>query len=381
MEEHKNLQTPPAEVDALVNSVAQQESEEERQERERLAKLEACVVSLRANFPPDDDLLEINDERCFARKELIAIKAKAKQGKSTLEMILIAALLCGKWHYVRRLADVRPRILYIDTEMKPADTQLMNRKAMHLAELPETEDVPEATFINLRRQTADECQQALTDLLKKYHPDIVFIDGIVDLLLNFNDLEESQALIRKLLALAEEFNCCLVNVLHTNKAIDDHNMRGHLGSFLTQKASLVFNCKKDPASHIVTVSCSESRHAPIPDFTFAFDSEGYPISAEALVQAMREEKADLKAEQRAKEEAENRAKWLKAVKLILAQHNGCIKQSLLVKQLQTSFDCERNLCYAMLRKLKSHELIVEKDKLIRLPEKEADLFVNEESAT
>lgn len=381
MEELKNLQNPPAEVDALVNSVAQQESEEERQERERLAKLEACVVSLRANFPPDDDLLEINDERCFARKELIAIKAKAKQGKSTLEMILIAALLCGKWHYVRRLADVRPRILYIDTEMKPADTQLMNRKAMHLAELPETEDVPEATFINLRRQTADECQQALTDLLKKYHPDIVFIDGIVDLLLNFNDLEESQALIRKLLALAEEFNCCLVNVLHTNKAIDDHNMRGHLGSFLTQKASLVFNCKKDPASHIVTVSCSESRHAPIPDFTFAFDREGYPISADALLQAMREEKADLKAEQREKEEAENRAKWLKAVKLILAQHNGCIKQSLLVKQLQTSFDCERNLCYAMLRKLKSHELIVEKDKLIRLPEKEANLFVNEESAT
>lgn len=381
MEEYKNLQNPPAEVDALVNSVAQQESEEERQERERLAKLEACVVSLRTNFPPDDDLLEINDERCFARKELIAIKAKAKQGKSTLEMILIAALLCGKWHYVKRLADVRPRMLYIDTEMKPADTQLMNRKAMHLAELPETEDVPEATFINLRRQTADECQQALTDLLKKYHPDIVFIDGIVDLLLNFNDLEESQALIRKLLALAEEFNCCLVNVLHTNKAIDDHNMRGHLGSFLTQKASLVFNCKKDPASHIVTVSCSESRHAPIPDFTFAFDSEGYPISADALLQAMREEKADLKAEQREKEEAENRAKWLKAVKLILAQHNGCIKQSLLVKQLQTSFDCERNLCYAMLRKLKSHELIVEKDKLIRLPEKEADLFVNEESAT
>ena len=381
MEENRNLQNPPAEVDALVNSVAQQESEEERQERERLAKLEACVVSLRTNFPPDDDLLEINDECCFARKELIAIKAKAKQGKSTLEMILIAALLCGKWHYVRRLADVRPRMLYIDTEMKPADTQLMNRKAMHLAELPETEDVPEATFINLRRQTADECQQALTDLLKKYHPDIVFIDGIVDLLLNFNDLEESQALIRKLLALAEEFNCCLVNVLHTNKAIDDHNMRGHLGSFLTQKASLVFNCKKDPASHIVTVSCSESRHAPIPDFTFAFDREGYPISADALLQAMREEKADLKAEQREKEEAENRAKWLKAVKLILAQHNGCIKQSLLVKQLQTSFDCERNLCYAMLRKLKSHELIVEKDKLIRLPEKEADLFVNEESAT
>ena len=51
MEENKNLQTPPAEVDALVNSVAQHESEEERLERERWAKLEACVISLRTNFP------------------------------------------------------------------------------------------------------------------------------------------------------------------------------------------------------------------------------------------------------------------------------------------------------------------------------------------
>ena len=357
MEELKNLQNPPAEVDALVNSVAQQESEEERQERERLAKLEACVVSLRANFPPDDDLLEINDERCFARKELIAIKAKAKQGKSTLEMILIAALLCGKWHYVRRLADVRPRILYIDTEMKPADTQLMNRKAMHLADLPETEDVPEATFINLRRQTADECQQALTDLLKKYHPDIVFIDGIVDLLLNFNDLEESQALIRKLLALAEEFNCCLVNVLHTNKATDDHNMRGHLGSFLTQKASLVFNCKKDAASNIVTVSCTESRHAPIADFTFAFDHEGYPTSAEELLQAMREEKAE-KRKEKAMSKLDEKQDFIKQV---LMEHGGIMDKADLIKIISQKFNICRATSYNLIKKLDPSQFSLSKD--------------------
>ena len=339
MEENKNLQTPPAEVDALVSSVAQQESEEERQERERLAKLEAFVVSLRTNYPPDDDLLEINEERCFARKELIA------------------TLLCGQWHYVRRLAYVRPRILYIDTEMKPADTQLMNRKAMHLAELPETEDVPEATFINLRRQTADECQQALTDLLKKYHPDIVFIDGIVDLLLNFNDLEESQALIRKLLALAEEFNCCLVNVLHTNKAIDDHNMRGHLGSFLTQKASLVFNCKKDAASNIVTVSCTESRHAPIADFTFAFDHEGYPTSAEALLQAMREEKAE-KRKEKAMSKLDEKQDFIKQV---LMEHGGIMDKADLIKIISQKFNICRATSYNLIKKLDPSQFSLSKD--------------------
>ena len=374
MEENKNLQTPPAEVDALVNSVAQQESEEERQERERLAKLEACVVSLRTNYPPDDDLLEINEERCFARKELIAIKAKAKQGKSTLEMILIATLLCGQWHYVRRLADTRPRMLYIDTEMKPADTQLMNRKAMHLAELPETEDVPEATFINLRRQTADECQQALTDLLKKYRPDIVFIDGIVDLLLNFNDLEESQALIRKLLALAEEFNCCLVNVLHTNKATDDHNMRGHLGSFLTQKASLVFNCKKDAASNIVTVSCTESRHAPIADFTFAFDREGYPISADELLQKKEEEKAKEKAMAKQKMNDDR----YQVVFDALTDLGGSAKNSDLKRELHKRLKLSECSCNRIIQELVNKGRLHKLDKIISFFNQEQSQIVFDE---
>ena len=283
---HALPQTPPATVDELVGSVAQMETDEQRAKRERLERLRSRVVSLGTLYPPDDDLLEVCGERCFARKELIAIKAKAKNGKSTLEMIFVAALLNGGWGRVRRLAGACPRILFIDTEMKMADTQLINRKAMRMAGLPESADLPQVTFYNLRSFTAPECRQALDDLLELVAPDIVFIDGIVDMLHNFNDLEGSQALVRELLALAEAHNCCIVSVLHTNKSIEDQNMRGHLGSFLVQKASLVFHCRKE--DNFIRVSCSESRHAPIPDFTFTFDSEGNPISADEMLMTSRE---------------------------------------------------------------------------------------------
>lgn len=363
---HALPQTPPATVDELVGSVAQMETDEQRAKRERLERLRSRIVSLSTVYPPDDDLLEVCGERCFARKELIAIKAKAKNGKSTLEMIFVAALLNGGWGRVRRLASACPRVLFIDTEMKMADTQLINRKAMRMASLPETADLPQVTFYNLRSFTAPECRQALDDLLGLVAPDIVFIDGIVDMLHNFNDLEESQTLVRELLSLAEAHNCCIVSVLHTNKAIEDQNMRGHLGSFLVQKASLVFHCRKE--DNIIHVSCSESRHAPIPDFTFTFDSEGNPISADEMLMTSRELQRQQRMEEKKMKKETEEAEQLNAIKQILFENDGRIKQSQLASELKDRLNCAINQAYLILRKLRARKLLVVEKGFISLSE-------------
>lgn len=363
---HALPQTPPATVDELVGSVAQMETDEQRAKRERLERLRSRIVSLSTVYPPDDNLLEVCGERCFARKELIAIKAKAKNGKSTLEMIFVAALLNGGWGRVRRLASACPRILFIDTEMKMADTQLINRKAMRMAGLPESADLPQVTFYNLRSFTAPECRQALDDLLGLVAPDIVFIDGIVDMLHNFNDLEGSQALVRELLSLAEAHNCCIVSVLHTNKAIEDQNMRGHLGSFLVQKASLVFHCRKE--DNFIRVSCSESRHAPIPDFTFTFDSEGYPIPADELLMASRELQRQQRMEEKRMKKETEEAEQLNAIKQILFENDGRIKQSQLASELKDRLNCAINQAYLILRKLRARKLLVVEKGFISLSE-------------
>ena len=81
-------------------------------------------------------------------------------------------------------------------------------------------------------------------------------------------------------------------------------MRGHLGTILSQKASNVFKCEKEPITNIVTVSCDDYRHAPIPSWSFSFDQHGNPLCADELVaqieadkEAAKERKSEIKKQQ------------------------------------------------------------------------------------
>ena len=290
-------------IDKMVEEAALQESEEERRNREMNDELMKYVVHADAEFPPEENLLEIDNVGCFALKDLVAIKAKQKAGKSTLIGILIAAMLCGKWNKVKRIFDRQIRILYIDTEMKERDTNKLNHKVLRMAKLP-IKQVEGLYFINLRKLTTQECRDIVPRFIEILRPDIVFIDGIVDLVSDFNGVEESQSVVREHLMLAEKFNCCICEVLHVNKARDDNNMRGHLGTILSQKASNVFECQKDKIMNIVTVSCDDYRNAPVPSWSFMFDQHGDPICADELVaqieadkEAAKERKSEIKKQQ------------------------------------------------------------------------------------
>lgn len=74
-------------------------------------------------------------------------------------------------------------------------------------------------------------------------PDIVILDGIKDLMTDINDAVQATIIMEKLMALAKEQNCCIVCVLHQNKSEQDRNMRGSIGTELTNKAFEVFQCE------------------------------------------------------------------------------------------------------------------------------------------
>ena len=74
-------------------------------------------------------------------------------------------------------------------------------------------------------------------------PDIVILDGIKDLMTDINDAVQATIIMEKLMALAKEMNCCIVCVLHQNKSEQDRNMRGSIGTELTNKAFEVFQCE------------------------------------------------------------------------------------------------------------------------------------------
>ena len=324
-------------IDKLVEEAAFQESEEERRSREMRDELLKYVVHADAEFPPEENLLEINHVGCFALKDLVAIKAKQKAGKSTLIGILIAAMICGQWNKVKRVFDRQIKILYIDSEMKERDTNKLNHKVLRMAKFP-IQKVEGLHFVNLRKLTTQECRNIVPRFIEVLRPDIVFIDGIVDLVSDFNGVEESQSVVREHLMLAEKFNCCICEVLHVNKARDDNNMRGHLGTILSQKASNVFECQKDKTMNIVTVSCDDYRNAPVPSWSFSFDEHGDPICADDVVAQMEADKEAEKGLQLAEKKKQENERRMVAVLKAFDSQNDWVR-----KDLETFIGKELNL--------------------------------------
>lgn len=269
-------------ADAIILGAAEQPTQEEMERRELVNKLLQYRVSAKDEFPPEVCLLEVDGVPFFAKGDIHAIKAKQKQGKTNAIAIMVAAILCGKWGRLKGILE-GAKVLVIDTEQKNADTQLVYNRTLELAGLPKEDIYERFQTFAFRALDTEQKLNAVKALIMEFKPDIVFVDGVVDLMGNFNEVDDSKAIIEELLRMTTKevsgFDPAIVCVLHTNKAAEDHNMRGHAGTMLAQKAGNVFEVKKD--NHIITVHNSDSRHQEVPSWSFMFDAQGNIIDADA----------------------------------------------------------------------------------------------------
>lgn len=217
-------------------------------------------------------LFSIGGIPTIPRAEFIGIKGRAKMGKSQFEYLLISVMLAGLSRgNIKPLLD-KYKILLFDTEQSQASLKKCCQRALKYAGLPiDKNDVRFIPFF-MRPLSIDERKQAIENAVREEHPDIIFIDGVRDLLQDFNSLEQSGNLIQWLLRLTAEYGCTIVSVLHQNKAKDDGNMRGHLGTELLNKLTDCFEVSKKDGKFIV--SCTDSRNIQCPDIAFSIDANG-----------------------------------------------------------------------------------------------------------
>lgn len=286
-----------------------------------MLKIIECEVNTEKVYKPNEFILEYEGAKFLTKGDLHTIGAKQKAGKSTLIRILIAAILCGHWNKVKCIIPGL-KVVYLDTEQKGVDTQNALLQICKMANVDPKEAEQQLHMFNLRSLTTDEMKFSIQLLLENFKPDILFVDGIVDLCRDFNDVEASQDLvINFLLKQAEEHNCAIVSVLHTNKTDGYQELRGHLGAFLAQKGNCVFKCELDNNTNIVTVSLPTVRYAPVPDFYFTFDEDGMPIDAEQHFLEVQAEMAK-NAKLRKEEEMRQKMNERKDVILELVKANG-----------------------------------------------------------
>ena len=222
-------------------------------QRRELSDDELTPIELLARYrvtpttvlPPMETLFRAYDVPCFYRGELVAVCGKAKSGKTLFLSIIMACCLTNKVLALERVSgDGKPlRVLWLDTEQSQQSTQeIMLKRIIPLA--GDINGFDECFYsYNLRGLGYETRRELMEVAVNALHPDLVIIDGIKDLVTDINDAVQATQIMEQLMMLAQKNNCCIVNVLHQNKSEADLNMRGSIGTELTNKAFEVYRCE------------------------------------------------------------------------------------------------------------------------------------------
>lgn len=195
--------------------------------------------------------------------DIQAITGREKNGKTFVLVQLMAAILgskatgslCFNKGIAERLGH-EPKVLFIDTEQSLNDTLKVARRVHFLCGWEFKRANERFRLLHLREETdvRTRFNKAMT-AIDEMKPDAVFIDGIRDIMSDFNDLNESSVVIRELMAAATHNNCCIWCALHENSSGGnggDRKMRGHLGTELSHKVSDTLRSEKTVKDNDVT---------------------------------------------------------------------------------------------------------------------------------
>ena len=190
--------------------------------------------------------------------ELHIISGKPGHGKTGLMSQLMATCLCGQhgntrrrdvYHLVRQpdglqteeMVDVS--VLYIDTEQGKDDTIAIKNRVCSMAGIDYTKPTQQFTILRLR--DTELAQDRWRKILKAIHtvrPTDIFLDGMLDIVKDYNDQTECQPIVRRCMMTATEYDASLWAVLHENPLVD--KLVGVLGSITQRKVSEIFTVQK-----------------------------------------------------------------------------------------------------------------------------------------
>lgn len=334
-------------VNNIVDEAVKQPSNDEMQREQRRRELAALRISSCTVVEPEVPTLTVDGVGLFALSDIHALKGKQKCGKTTALKVCLAAWLKGQQFRVASGLK-EPHVLYLDTEQKRSDVKLIVTDVVQMTGLSPDYVDEHLHVYALRRRDYDKLLDDMRQLVSDLRPQVVVIDGIVEFVASFNDEALAKQLIHDLLVLSEERRLALVCVLHTNKADEDHNMRGHLGTMLAQKAGTVLECRKQDC--VITVTCTDARHQEMPQWSIMFDDEGTIVDADEQRRLALEQHRISIQERRKEAQAERQQERLNYALKVIRDHGGCIKRSELTDILIKKFELERSTVSRFIKK-------------------------------
>jgi hypothetical protein len=269
--------------------------------------LRPFLLDPRENYPEPYYMLEYNGVPFSTIGGIQAISGQKKNGKTFVLAQLMAAILgddCERVsHYLpglrvpdrtveyldhvrrpdlseeeRKKNPYKPSVLYVDTEMEKLNSAKVLRRVHWLCDWDMKEPNPRFHVLWLKNMPPDDAEKAhvkrwrlIKQAIEIVKPDIVFVDGIRDLLSSINDEEQGTMILAEMGYMAEQRHICIWNALHQNPRADEESkMRGWIGTELGNKVSdtLVSIKKKDATGVTFTVKQQDARGKDLDDWKF-----------------------------------------------------------------------------------------------------------------
>ena len=262
---------------------------------ELIAKLKKDRITADKELPPMEFLLKLFDVPCCPRGELVAFTGKAKSGKTFVMSMMMAAASAAEALAFRRTTFEPLQVLWIDTEQSDQSTQDILRNRLvpmvcggsdHPALTgtpPDSggEDIttfPEYLYdiFNVRTESWQERMPLLLAAIDLCRPDLVILDGVRDLVDDINNGQLAHDVTERLMRVAQQARCCIVCVIHQNKAAEDRTLRGSIGTELTNKAFEVYECEKLPDRTFVLTQKLTRKYDITDSLYFTVDDRGLP---------------------------------------------------------------------------------------------------------
>ena len=296
-ENNNNIQLPPAGGDPRAIQWEQ---------------LRPYLLDPRENYPEPYHILEFNDVGFGKIGGFGAISGQRKNGKTFLIAQLMAAILgCdGNERTKQYLPGLKvpdrtleflghpPKVLYVDTEMERLSSAKVLRRVHWLCGQDMSSPFPGDRFSvlwlkNVQKTDGMAIHRKRYDIIRMavdcIEPDVVFVDGLRDLLSSINDEESITNILNDFGCLAEERNINIWMALHQNPSkkedADDLKMRGWAGTEYGNKVSdtLVSIKNKTAAGVTFVVKQQDARDKDLDDWKFEITDDAGNLGVPRII--------------------------------------------------------------------------------------------------
>lgn len=195
------------------------------------------------------------------------IQGKAKSRKSYFISALASAGLSNQDVASTFRGYIDDKIVvYVDTEQGDYHAQRVKKRILQQAQHATNINNDRLRYFKFRSLDSNKERLKFVEFIIQTIDNIglLIIDGIADIASKgVNDEEEATKIASSLLKWSAQKQCHITIVLHENK--HDRNAKGHLGSYLVQKAETTFSAKKsDRNKDITEITAEYTRNAEPP---------------------------------------------------------------------------------------------------------------------